>query len=389
MKAVLVQIIWLAISSSMMAQIPDSTKEVRSAEVMVESNRSFSAASNSEYRMRDLQTMPRNSTQDLLRVVPGLTTSQHAGGGKAEQIFLRGFDCDHGTDININVDGAPVNMVSHGHGQGYADLHFVIPETVERIEVVKGPYLAAYGDLTTAGAVTFTTADTITQNNLKAEAGAFDTYRVLGLVNTAIGSIKMYAGLEATRTQGFFTIPQEFSRYNAIAKLYSPLTENSELVGSITGFTSSWNASGQIPDRAVSQGLISSFGSIDPNEGGNTSRLTAQLAYRYNGSSPLEFQTSITDYRFRLFSNFTFYSINPERGDMIEQTDNRKVYTTKLTKTFCTIHEILGLKTVIGGNARYDDINAALYSNSARHRVETIQSANISWISMFTSAISL
>lgn len=359
------------------AQTPDTTKEVRTAEVMVESNRAFTAASNNEYRMRDLQMMPRNSTQDLLRVVPGLTTSQHAGGGKAEQIFLRGFDCDHGTDININVDGAPVNMVSHGHGQGYADLHFVIPETVEKIDVVKGPYLAAYGDLTTAGAVTFSTADTLSQNLLKAEAGSFNTYRVLGLANTSLGTTKVYAGIEATRTQGFFTIPQEFGRYNAIAKLFSPLSENSVIVGSVTGFTSIWDASGQIPERAVTDGRISQYGSIDPNEGGNTSRLTAQLTFRYTGGSPFEIQASATDYRFRLFSNFTFYAVNPTRGDMIEQTDNRQVYTIKLAKTFFTMTDKLGLKTVLGGSARYDDINTALYSDSARLRFETIRSADI------------
>ena len=99
----------------------------------------------------DIMLRPVNTSQDILRIVPGLFIAQHAGGGKAEQIFLRGYDIDHGTDINITVDGMPVNMVSHAHGQGYADLHFLIPETVEKINFDKGPYFTNKGNLATAG----------------------------------------------------------------------------------------------------------------------------------------------------------------------------------------------------------------------------------------------
>lgn len=88
----------------------------------------------------DVNVNPVTSSQEILRRVPGLFIGQHAGGGKAEQIFLRGFDIDHGTDIGITVDGMPVNMVSHAHGQGYADLHFLIPETIEGIAFDKGSY---------------------------------------------------------------------------------------------------------------------------------------------------------------------------------------------------------------------------------------------------------
>ncbi|MDE0470639.1 MAG: TonB-dependent receptor plug domain-containing protein [Ekhidna sp.] len=130
----------------------------------------------------DIGTNPVNSSQDILRRVPGLFIGQHAGGGKAEQIFLRGFDIDHGTDINITVDGLPVNMVSHAHGQGYADLHFVIPETVEKIDFGKGAYYQDKGNFTTAGYVDFTTKEQLDNSSVKLETGQFDTYQAAGNV---------------------------------------------------------------------------------------------------------------------------------------------------------------------------------------------------------------
>ncbi|MBK8144238.1 MAG: TonB-dependent receptor [Bacteroidetes bacterium] len=131
----------------------------------------------------DIATRPINNAQDILRIVPGLFIAQHAGGGKAEQIFLRGFDCDHGTDINLSVDGMPVNMVSHAHGQGYADLHFVIPETIEKVNVKKGPYNASIGDFSTAGAIQFQTKNHMDQNSISLEAGRFGHYRILSMMN--------------------------------------------------------------------------------------------------------------------------------------------------------------------------------------------------------------
>src|SRR5688572_28002365 len=128
----------------------------------------------------DIQLRPVNTSHDLLRIVPGLLIAQHAGGGKAEQIFLRGYDIDHGTDINITVDGLPVNMVSHAHGQGYADLHFLIPETVEKVGFAKGPYLASKGNLATAASVEFSTKDFPVSNSVKLEAGDFNSFRTVG-----------------------------------------------------------------------------------------------------------------------------------------------------------------------------------------------------------------
>ena len=148
-------------------------------EVTVMANRPVSAASSKEIRAIDMQLKPFRTSQDMLQMAPGLFIAQHQGGGKAEQIFLRGFDCDHGTDISVNVDGMPVNMVSHAHGQGYAYLHFLISETVEEIEINKEPDLANLGNFYTAGAVNFTTRDILNENIIKVEAGQFNTQNTL------------------------------------------------------------------------------------------------------------------------------------------------------------------------------------------------------------------
>ena len=164
----------------------------------------------------DLQTTPVNSSQEILSKVPGLFIGQHAGGGKAEQLFLRGFDIDHGTDIAISVDGMPVNMVSHAHGQGYADLHFLIPETVDKIDFGKGPYYSNKGDFATAGYVGFQTKDKLEKSSIGLEIGQFNTLRTVGLFNL-LGNKKTQSAYIATEyilTDGPFDSPQNFNRMN-------------------------------------------------------------------------------------------------------------------------------------------------------------------------------
>lgn len=353
--------------------------------VTVYAERSYSAVSDAEFRASDFALRPRNSAQDILRVVPGLVIAQHAGGGKAEQIFLRGFDCDHGTDINISVDDAPVNMVSHGHGQGYADLHFVIPETIERVDVVKGPYFARYGDLTTAGAVTFSTADSLKENLIKLEGGPtanhgpIEAIRAVALLRAPITvpGINAYFGGEIYSSRGYFDNPQDFNRLNLFAKVRAGLGSNGSLTASVMSFSSGWNASGQIPERAVAQGLIDRFGSLDSTEGGATSRTTAIIRYASGGASPFTLTGSYTDYRFRLFSDFTYFRTDSVRGDEVEQTDSRSTLALRAENDI--LYEFAGLpmRTRIGANLRSDDIDVTLHHDSARVRLETIVDATI------------
>lgn len=357
----------------------DSVKRAKESEpVVVTAERPYTAASDRTFRANDFALRPRNSAQDLLRLVPGLVIAQHAGGGKAEQIFLRGFDCDHGTDVNVSVDDAPVNMISHGHGQGYADLHFVIPETVEKLDVVKGPYFARYGDLATAGVVMFSTIDSLKENLVKVEGGQFSTYRVLGLAQGPAGNgFNSYAGAEFYASQGYFDLPQDFHRFNLFAKANKHVGEEGILTGSFMGFGSKWNANGQIPERAVNEGLVDRFGSIDSTEGGSTSRYTSVLRYTTGSSSPFVVDGSYSVYHFQLFSDFTFYKEDPVRGDEIEQTDNRSIITARAEKLLpWMIGEVI-LKSRVGANMRNDDIDVGLYHDSARTRISPTVNALI------------
>ncbi|MFV8345758.1 TonB-dependent receptor [Flavobacterium sp. ZB4P13] len=278
----------------------------------------------------DLQTTPVNSSQEILRKVPGLFIGQHAGGGKAEQIFLRGFDIDHGTDIAISVDGMPVNMVSHAHGQGYADLHFVIPETVEKIDFGKGTYYANKGDFATAGYVAFQTKDKIEKSSIGLEIGQFNTMRTVGLFNL-LGNQKTQSAYIATEyilTDGPFDSPQNFNRINLLGKYSAILNDNSKFSILASRFSSKWDASGQIPQRLIDNGTISRFGSVDDTEGGNTSRtnFNASLSKPIDENTFLKANAFYSNYQFELYSNFTFFLDDPINGDQIKQKENRDVY---------------------------------------------------------------
>ncbi|TDD77055.1 TonB-dependent receptor [Flavobacterium caseinilyticum] len=278
----------------------------------------------------DLETTPVNSSQEILRKVPGLFIGQHAGGGKAEQIFLRGFDIDHGTDIAISVDGMPVNMVSHAHGQGYADLHFVIPETVEKIDFGKGTYYANKGDFATAGYVTFQTKDKIEKSSIGVEVGQFNTLRTVGLFNL-LGNQKTQSAYIATEyilTDGPFDSPQNFNRINLLGKYSAILKDNSKFSILASRFSSKWDASGQIPQRLVDNGTISRFGAVDDTEGGNTSRtnFNASLSKPIDENTFLKANAFYSNYQFELYSNFTFFLDDPINGDQIKQKENRDIY---------------------------------------------------------------
>jgi outer membrane cobalamin receptor len=281
----------------------------------------------------DIQMRDVTNSQEVLRLVPGLFIGQHAGGGKAEQLFLRGFDIDHGTDINITVDGLPVNMVSHAHGQGYADLHFLIPELIGNVSFKKGPYYAEKGNFTTAGFVDFRTKNVLSSNMIKVEAGQFNTRRAVGMMNLLNEKAKnknqsAFIASEYMYTKGYFDNPQNFSRVNIFGKYRRKLGENNDFSLSASTFSSKWKASGQIPERALQSGLIGFFGAIDPNEGGNTGRsnINAQLQTSLKNGSYIKNQAWYSHYDFELYSNFTFFLNNNLDGDQIRQKEKRNLF---------------------------------------------------------------
>ena len=233
-----------------------SASPIHLGEMLIRAERTFSAASSRAVREFDLQVRPRVSAQQMPQMAPGLIIAQHAGGGKAEQIFLRNFDADHGTDVAVTVDGMPVNMVSHGHGQGYADLHFLIPELVEELDVDKGPYFAAHGNLATAGAVSFQTKSHLNENLLRIEAGSFGTAQYTALYQLPLAdpdNTAYFAG-NYYRTDGPVEDAQGLQRLNVFAKIHTHLSARSTLTLDAGGFSSAWDASGQIPQRAVDNG---------------------------------------------------------------------------------------------------------------------------------------
>lgn len=274
----------------------------------------------------DLEINPVNSSQEILQNVPGLFIGQHAGGGKAEQLFLRGFDIDHGTDVAIAVDGMPVNMVSHAHGQGYADLHFLIPETVNAVNYGKGSYDASVGNFATAGHVNLETKEFLQKNRIQTEIGDFNFQRLLAMVNLVDNAnTSAYVASEYITFDGAFDSPQNFDRFNIFSKLHHRTEAGNEISITASHFTSEWDASGQIPQRAVDRGLIGRFGAIDDTEGGTTSRTNFNLNYTMNLSESEELETQLfyTHYDFELFSNFTFFLEDPINGDQIKQEESR------------------------------------------------------------------
>ena len=277
----------------------------------------------------DLTLNPVNSSQEILRKVPGLFIGQHAGGGKAEQIFLRGFDIDHGTDIQLTVDGMPVNMVSHAHGQGYADLHFLIPETIDKIDFGKGPYQADKGNFSTAGYVHFRTKDALEQSTFKLDLGQFNTSRALGLFNLFnTDKDQAYIASEYLTTDGPFESPQNFSRLNVMGKYQTKLSNDGQLGVMASHFQSQWDASGQIPFRALNAGQITRFGAIDDTEGGKTSRTNLALNFQktIDNNTFIKSNAYYSRYDFELYSNFTFFLRDPENGDQIRQREERELF---------------------------------------------------------------
>lgn len=328
----------------------------------------------------DLQTTPVNSSQEILRKVPGLFIGQHAGGGKAEQLFLRGFDIDHGTDIAISVDGMPVNMVSHAHGQGYADLHFVIPETVEKIDFGKGTYYANKGDFATAGYVAFATKQKLEKSSIGIEIGQFNTLRTVGLFNL-LGNQKKQSAYLATEyilTDGPFDAPQNFNRVNVLGKYAAILEDASTFSVSVSRFASRWDASGQVPQRLVNAGTISRFGSVDATEGGTTSRtnFNAVLNKPINENTFLKTSAFYSKYEFELYSNFTFFLEDPNNGDQIRQKENRNTYgmSSELNKKIKQDHLDLALQFGIGFRA---DATTDTELSHTLHRQTTLQTLKL------------
>jgi outer membrane receptor protein involved in Fe transport len=328
------------------------------------------SASSVHLDSEDLRVRPRTQPSDILRQVPGLVVSQHAGGGKSDQYFIRGFDADHGTDIAIFADGVPVNLTSHGHGQGYADTHWMIPETIRTVDVHKGPYAARYGDFATAGALELETIDHVEGPTLWTVGGLSLTHhrglnlRVVGMASPSDASL---IAVELDQIDGPFVNAQDFQHANTLAKWRGKVGPG-ELHAELTGYAGRWNQSGQIPEGEVAAGRLDRFGAIDPTEGGKASRASAQLGYSFYDVDHSEWRINAYGVRndLTLFSNFTLFARDPENGDQIEQRDARWLYGGDVTYERSMLWN---MHLVVGGQLRHDAAETGLWHTAKRERL--------------------
>ncbi len=328
------------------------------------------AASSQQFILdSEILLQPQGRPAQVLRLIPGFLAIEHSGGaGKADQYLLRGFDADHGTDVAFFNDGMPINLRTHAHGQGFTDLNFIIPETIESVEVSKGAYLPEYGDFATAGAVNFRTRQVVQEGVVQAAGGQFDTQRYLLMFSPTKDKVRTLFAAEGYYTNGPYDYENRYFRVNVLGKMTTNFTSRDELSLTGTFLTSQWNGSGQIPLRAVTDGTIGRFGAIDPSEGGDTLRSTARLNYHYDTPSGGQFFANAYGqyYRLDLITNFTFFLNDPVNGDGFQQADRRVMYGGDLG--YKHRGEVLGVPSTgtIGFQTRVDDVRARLGNQTMR-----------------------
>ena len=361
-------IVGLTFGESVQAHDHD-VPELEVPEVSVIGERPVAASSQQFIPDKEILLQPQGRPAQVLRLIPGFLAVEHSGGaGKADQYFLRGFDADHGTDVAFFTDGMPINLRTHAHGQGYTDLNFIIPETIEGLDVSKGAYLPEHGDFATAGAVNFKTRQVVQEGVAQATGGQFDTQRYLLMFSPTKDKVRTLFAAEGYYTNGPFENGNRYFRTNLFGKMTTNLTGRDELSLTGTFLKSQWNGSGEIPFRAVTEGRIDRFGAIDPSEGGNTLRSTARLNYHYDTVSGGQFFANAYGqyYRLDLLTNFTFFLNDPVNGDGIQQADRRVIYGGDIG--YKQRGEVLGLPSIgtIGFQTRVDNIHARLGTQTTR-----------------------
>ncbi len=324
-----------------------------------------------------LDLRPTLRTGELLEVVPGLIVTQHSGSGKANQYFLRGFNLDHGTDLATSVDGVPVNMPTHAHGQGYTDVNFVIPELVESIEYRKGTYYAETGNFSAAGAVNLRYRSALDAPFATVETGDDDYLRGLLAGSAELGGGSVLMAVDHSETNGPWLLDERFHKTNALLR-YSHDTEGGRFAVTAQGYDGEWRSTDQIPLRAVQSGAIDRFGFVDPTDGGESHRYSlAADWYEQLGAGRMHAQAYAIDYKLDLFSNFT-YAVDTENGDQFEQFDDRRVYGGQFA--WERPLELMGLshELTLGAELRRDDIdNVGLYKTVARQRIDTTREDDV------------
>jgi outer membrane receptor protein involved in Fe transport len=314
---------------------------------------------------------------EVLEFVPGLIVTQHSGDGKANQYFLRGFNLDHGTDFATSVDGMPVNMPSHGHGQGYSDLNFLIPELVDRIEYRKGPYFARNGDFAAAGSADIAYRQTLDEGFAALTLGQRQFQRFVAAASAVLGGgARLLGALEVQHNDGPWTLPERLRKSSGVLTL-SDGTRTEGWSASLMGYEARWTSTDQVPERLLAGGTFNGhpfgrFDAIDPSDGGQTHRasLSGQW-HRVSDAESTRLAAYAIDYRLQLFSNFTYAMERPAAGDQFSQQDRRRVYG--LDASHVVEHRLgeLPARSEIGLQLRQDRIRVGLFDTAERRITAT------------------
>lgn len=368
-----------------------------------------SSASEGTVSGDDLASRPLLRPAEVMETVPGLIVSQHSGSGKANQYYLRGFNLDHGTDFATSLMGMPLNMPTHGHGQGYLDLQFLIPELIERIQYRKGPLAADVGDFATAGSASIDYRRALDTPFIDLTVGADGYRRALAAGSHRAGEGTLLHALEWTGSDGPWELSEDLRKRNALLR-YSQGSRDHGWSVSAMAYASRWNATDQIPQRAITSGQVSRFGNLDPTDGGKTSRYSLSYEWARRGQNQQQRANAyVVDSSLNLWSNFTYClndiaaNGNCNRGDQFEQVDRRQVYGGGVSQAWQMTWRGKPTELTVGLQGRFDDIGeVALNTSSQRLRTGTIRrdavregslglyvEQKIQWLSKFRSVVGL
>ncbi len=319
-----------------------------------------------------LNERPVTRPGEVLEAAPGLIVVQHSGEGKANQYFLRGFNLDHGTDLAITFDGMPINMPTHAHGQGYADVNWLIPEMVDEVNIRKGPYYADEGDFSSAGALHVNYSDRLAKNLVATTMGSYGYWRGLAAASVPFGAGMLTGAGEVMLYNGPWDIPDAARKFNGFLR-YSEGTQADGIAVTAMAYTNSWHSTDQIPARAVAEGIIDRFGTIDPTDGGDTQRYSLSARWgRSNATSAQRVEAYAIYSTLNLYNNFTYFLDNPVNGDQFQQSDKRFILGLKASNT--AKHKFAGFdaETQVGLQVRYDNIQLGLFDTYLRTPLSTV-----------------
>jgi hydrogenase/urease accessory protein HupE len=325
------------------------------------------SASQGTVGAEQLDLRPTLRVGEVLETVPGLIVTQHAGGGKANQYFLRGFNLDHGTDFATSVDGVPVNLRSHGHGQGWTDLNLVIPELIARVNYRKGVYYADVGDFSSAGAAELQLVDSLDQTLVQVEGGRFGHGRAVVTTGAEIAGGNLVAGFEYAHNEGPWKRGDDFDKGVGLLR-YGQGDRDAGWSVTALGYHGAWDSSDQIAVSA--QPAVGRFGALDDTTGGDSQRyqLSAEL-HRGDAGSSMQVMAYAFYYDLDLFSNFTYFARDAVLGDQFEQTDERWTFGASARHSRLTQLGRFEAKLTGGAEVRSDQIDNGLYNTSRRQRV--------------------